>query len=51
VIAASTFTLFWLARLLAKSDDVRVTWWEWGVLGVALGAAALSKLRGWGCSR
>jgi 4-amino-4-deoxy-L-arabinose transferase-like glycosyltransferase len=48
VIAASTFTLFWLARLLAKSDDVRVTWWEWGVLGVALGAAALSKLQGLG---
>jgi 4-amino-4-deoxy-L-arabinose transferase-like glycosyltransferase len=48
VIAASAFTLFWLARLLAKADDAPVTWWEWGVLGVALGAAALSKLQGLG---
>lgn len=48
VIAASAFTLFWLARLLAKADDAPVTWWEWSVLGVALGAAALSKLQGLG---
>jgi hypothetical protein len=48
VIAASTFTLFWLARLLAKSDDVRVTWWEWGVLGVALGAAGVEQAAGAG---
>ncbi len=48
VIAASAFILFWLARLLAKADDAPVTWWEWAVLGVALGAAALSKLQGLG---
>jgi 4-amino-4-deoxy-L-arabinose transferase-like glycosyltransferase len=48
VIAASTFILFWLARLLAKADDAPVTAWEWAVLGVALGAAALSKLQGLG---
>ena len=48
VIAASTFTLFWLARLLVKPVDAPVRWWEWAVLGVALGAAALSKLQGLG---
>ncbi len=48
VIAASSFTLFWLARLLVKPDREAVRWWEWGVLGVALGAAALSKLQGLG---
>ncbi|MFO7635505.1 MAG: glycosyltransferase family 39 protein [Caldilinea sp.] len=48
VIAASTFILFWLARLLAKADDAPVRRWEWGVLGLALGAAALSKLQGLG---
>ena len=48
VIAASTFTLFWLARLLAKADDAAIQRWEWGVLGVALGLAALSKLQGLG---
>ena len=48
VIAASSVTLFWLARLLVKPADVPVRWWEWTVLGVALGAAALSKLQGLG---
>jgi 4-amino-4-deoxy-L-arabinose transferase-like glycosyltransferase len=48
VIAASTFTLFWLARLLAKRNDAPIEWWEWSVLGIALGAAALSKLQGLG---
>ena len=48
VIAASTVTLFWLARLLVKPADVSVRWWEWAVLGVTLGAAALSKLQGLG---
>ena len=48
VIAASAFTLFWLARLLAKADDTAISRWEWSVLGVALGLAALSKLQGLG---
>ena len=48
VIAVSAFTLFWLARLLAKADDNAIRRWEWGVLGVALGVAALSKLQGLG---
>ena len=48
VIAASAVTLFWLARLLVKPADVPVRWWEWAVLGVALGTAALSKLQGLG---
>lgn len=48
VIAASAFTLFWLARLLAKADNDAIRWWEWLVLGVALGVAALSKLQGLG---
>lgn len=48
VIAASAFTLFWLARLLAKADNAAIRRWEWGVLGVALGVAALSKLQGLG---
>lgn len=48
VIAASTFTLFWLVRLLAKTDDAPIQRWEWSVLGVALGLAALSKLQGLG---
>jgi 4-amino-4-deoxy-L-arabinose transferase-like glycosyltransferase len=48
VIAASSFTLFWLARLLAKADDAPIHRWEWSVLGVVLGLAALSKLQGLG---
>lgn len=48
VIAASTFVLFWLARLLAKPEDARIAWWEWSVLGLGLGIAALSKLQGLG---
>jgi len=48
VIAASTFSLFWLARLLVKPADVPVRRWEWVVLGAGLGVAALSKLQGLG---
>ena len=48
VIAASTLTLVWLARLLTKAPDARIQRWEWGVLGTALGLAALSKLQGLG---
>ncbi|HHW88199.1 MAG TPA: phospholipid carrier-dependent glycosyltransferase [Chloroflexi bacterium] len=48
IIAASSLTLVWLARLLAKADADATRWWEWSVLGVALGAAALSKLQGLG---
>lgn len=48
VIAASAFTLFWLARLLVKAEDEPIRRREWIVLGVALGAAALSKLQGLG---
>lgn len=48
VIAASSFVLFWLARLLVKADDAPIHRWEWSMLGVALGLAALSKLQGLG---
>lgn len=48
VIAASAFTLFWLARLFTKAEDEPIQRREWIVLGVALGAAALSKLQGLG---
>ncbi|MEX1021480.1 MAG: glycosyltransferase family 39 protein [Litorilinea sp.] len=50
VIALASLTVYWLARLVARaattSDPIR--WWEWGVLGVLLGLAALSKLQGLG---
>ena len=37
-----------LARLLAKPGTVPIRWWEWVVLGVLIGVAALSKLQGLG---
>jgi 4-amino-4-deoxy-L-arabinose transferase-like glycosyltransferase len=46
VIAASAAVVAWLARLLAR--ETRIPLWEWGVLGVLLGLAALSKLQGLG---
>ncbi|MFN8491978.1 MAG: DUF2142 domain-containing protein [Caldilineaceae bacterium] len=48
IIAASAAVVYWLARLLAKPADERLPWWEWLVLGVLLGLAALSKLQGLG---
>jgi len=46
-IALSTATLFWLARLLTRTDEAGA-WYEWPVLGLLLGLAALSKLHALG---
>jgi len=46
-IALSTATLFWLARLIIRTDK-SVFWYEWLVLGLLLGLAALSKLHALG---
>ena len=48
VIAACAAAVYWLARLLAKPGTVPIRWWEWVVLGVLIGVAALSKLQGLG---
>ncbi len=60
IIAASAAVVYWLARLLAKPTDgdaradavpptaVKLALWEWIVLGLLLGLAALSKLQGLG---
>ena len=48
VIAASAAVLFWLARLLVQADNQPIRLWEWVVLGLLLGVAALSKLQGLG---
>ncbi len=46
ITLASTTTVYWLTRLVARERSQRVAWWEWLVLGVLLGVAALSKLQG-----
>ncbi len=48
VIAASTATVYWLARLVAKAPDKPITGLEWVGLGILVGIAALSKLQGLG---
>ncbi len=48
VVMLSTAVVFWLARLLGREIKAPIRWWEWGVLGVLLGLAALSKLQGLG---
>ncbi len=48
VMATSAATVYWLARLLARPDSRPIRLWEWLVLGVLLGLAALSKLQGLG---
>lgn len=48
IILLSTAVLYWLARLLTDSSGRSVTWYEWGILGVLLGLAVLSKLQGLG---
>lgn len=48
VIALSAAGVAWLARLLGRDPVVEPAWWEWAVLGVILGLAALSKLQGLG---
>jgi hypothetical protein len=48
VIAAGAATLWWLARLLARADRTPIALWEWAMLGLLLGVAALSKLQGLG---
>jgi len=46
----STATLYWLARLVTTADAEEISWRAWLLLGVLLGAAALSKLQGLGLS-
>lgn len=46
-IALSAATLFWMARLLTRTDKP-IAWHEWLVLGLLLGLAALSKLHALG---
>ena len=48
VVATSTATIYWLARLVTKSTQKAITVLDWGVLGLGLGLAALSKLQGLG---
>ena len=48
IMAASAATIFWLARLLARRDEAPIHLWEWLILGLLLGIAALSKLQGLG---
>ena len=48
IIAASAAVVAWLAQLLVWSAARPVRLVEWGVLGVLLGVAALSKLQGLG---
>jgi 4-amino-4-deoxy-L-arabinose transferase-like glycosyltransferase len=48
VILCSTAVIYWLARLLATPDAQPISWWEWLVLGLLMGLAALSKLQGLG---
>jgi hypothetical protein len=46
IILMSASTIYWLARLLARDRSRAIHWWEWGVLGILLGTAAVSKLHG-----
>lgn len=48
IVATSTAVLYWLARLLQRDDARPIRLWEWAVLGILLGLAALSKLQGVG---
>lgn len=48
VIALSAAVIAWLARLLGREPERPIAWWEWAVLGMILGPAALSKLQGLG---
>lgn len=48
IIVTSAAVVYWLARLLGKPAQARLQPWEWLVLGVLLGLAALSKLQGLG---
>ena len=48
VVAASAAVVAWLAHLLVWAETRPVRAVEWGVLGVLLGVAALSKLQGLG---
>ncbi len=48
IIAAAAIVIYWLARLLARPTEEALLPWEWIVLGLLLGIAALSKLQGLG---
>jgi hypothetical protein len=46
ITVVSLAVIYWLARLITRDANAPIGWWEWGVLGVLLGLAALSKLQG-----
>ena len=46
IILVSTTAIFWLVRLVTREKTQAIQWWEWGVLGILLGLAAISKLQG-----
>ena len=48
IMAVSAAAIYWLARLLVKPAEQPLRAFEWIVLGLLLGAAALSKLQGLG---
>lgn len=48
IILLSAAVLNWLARIVVKNPTDAVGGWEWGILGLLLGLAALSKLHGLG---
>ncbi len=48
MIFTSTASVYWLARLIVLPAERPVHRWEWLVLGILLGLAALSKLQGLG---
>lgn len=48
IITLSAATIFHLARLVVRENRSPIRQWEWIVLGVLLGLAALSKLQGLG---
>lgn len=48
VIAASTATVYWLARLVTQAASKPIALYDWVVVGIFVGIAALSKLQGLG---
>ena len=46
ITVMSAAVIYWLGRLVVRNKAEAIKWWEWGVLGILLGLAALSKLQG-----
>jgi 4-amino-4-deoxy-L-arabinose transferase-like glycosyltransferase len=46
IAVTSVAVIYWLARLLTRNRERSIRGWEWAVLGLLLGLAALSKLQG-----